>query len=233
MTNSSRFPEGNEKQIPAGTNILWRGIHFPNTPSGLNGYKAVNENDPFCETTSNKKLLLGCLNSSEGPPKQTCNYTGFIFNPQNECAAKPTNKCLKQCNSESSPTRKALETVAAVTWPALAGKGSLCVVTHGVWVTPALLTLVYVFRQMDVMMARWTDGGWESRKKSNMNIFCVILWVEIHAAELGWTFDLNFPQIADNQAKMWKEWKDPDQRNPSKNPTPRPGTSTHEIPICF
>lgn len=61
MTNSSRFPEGNEKQIPAGTNILWRGIHFPNTPSGLNGYKAVNENDPFCETTSNKKLLLGCL----------------------------------------------------------------------------------------------------------------------------------------------------------------------------
>lgn len=71
---------------------------------------------------------------------------------------------------------------------------------------------------MDEMMARWMDGGWESRKKSNMNTFSVILWVEIHAADLGWTFDLNFPQIAENQANMWKEWKDPDQKNPSKKP---------------
>lgn len=56
-----------------------------------------------------------------------------------------------------------------------------------------------------------------------MNIFCVILWVEIHAAELGWTFDLNFPQIAENQAKMWKEGTRPE------NPLQKPYTQTRDL----
>lgn len=44
-------------------------------------------------------------------------------------------------------TWRAVKSVAIETWPALAGKGSLGVVAHGVLVAPAGLALVDVFRQ--------------------------------------------------------------------------------------
>lgn len=50
-----------------------------------------------------------------------------------------------------------MEAVAIVTWPALAGKGSLGVMTIGVLVAPARLALIYVYRQEQKSLSEDTE----------------------------------------------------------------------------
>lgn len=54
---------------------------------------------------------------------------------------------MKKCRHSKRLTWRAVDAVAIVTWPALAGKWPLGVITHSVLMAPAWLALIYVFRQ--------------------------------------------------------------------------------------
>lgn len=57
------------------------------------------------------------------------------------------------------PLWRAVEAVAIVTWPALAGKGSLGVMTIGVLVAPARLALIYVLADSTISYEPWQAGA--------------------------------------------------------------------------
>lgn len=87
------------------------------------------------------------------------------------CLSRMLGLLVKNRRHSKRLTGRAVEAVAIIAWPALAGKWSLGVIAHGLLMAPAWLALIYVFRQ--------ERRGWvrtERNQPSTVPICGVLLW---------------------------------------------------------
>ncbi len=102
-------------------------------------------------TRSKKNITENHLNSHDRFKKETCSCTDWTWKSSQLTPMCGLDRMLsllvKKWRHLKRLTWRAIEAVAIVPWPALAGKRSLSVVAHSVLMAPAWLALVYVCRQ--------------------------------------------------------------------------------------
>lgn len=134
------------------------GNSFPNTPlvqmGGINN--AGNEKDPFSIfLLSSLQLNQRKLFPETLPQTAEINLWQHRLNIKSSwqtmtlCLSRMLGLSVKKICHSKRLTCRAVEAVAIVTWPALAGKWSLGVITNSVLMAPAWLALIYVCRQTE------------------------------------------------------------------------------------